>query len=299
MFNALHASATAQQYESEDVIWLNDRYKRHAGIRQSGLKILVAEDNAINRKVISKILESAGHRPVLVENGEQALDALARETFDLVILDMQMPVVSGLEVVKIHRFTGPKDSSLRFLILTANATTEAMKECREAGVDGYLTKPIEPAKLLDQIDRLAPKGTVPKTGDKPEKIVFETIPATLPSAHVLNDATLASLEIMGKRSTFIPELIHGFLHDTEGLLEGMEKAMREKRYSDFRDLAHAMKGSAGSVGVQSLYDVCSVISGVCDDLLGKEASALMHDLVTQYESARYELLAYLERRAAS
>jgi two-component system sensor histidine kinase RpfC len=298
LFNALHASSTAQQYENEDVVWLNDRYKRHAGIRQSGLKILVAEDNRINQKVISKILESAGHRPVLVGNGEQALDMLARESFDLVILDMQMPIVSGLEVVKIHRFTGPKDSSVRFLVLTANATTEAMKECREAGVDGFLTKPIEPAKLLDQIDRLAPKGAGSGIPDKAAANISDAPTASSPAEHVLNDATLASLEIMGKRSSFIPELIHGFLHDTEGLLESMEKAMREKRYEDFKDLAHAMKGSAGSVGAQSLYDVCSGISGVSDEMLGKKASALMHDLVTQYESARYELLAYLDRRAA-
>jgi two-component system sensor histidine kinase RpfC len=298
LFNALHASSTAQQYENEDVVWLNDRYKRHAGIRQTGLKILVAEDNLINQKVISKILESAGHRPILVGNGEQALDALARESFDLVILDMQMPVVSGLEVVKIHRFTGPKDSSVRFLVLTANATTEAMKECREVGVDGFLTKPIEPAKLLDQIDRLAPKGAGAGIPNKAAANTPDASTASSPAEHVLNDATLASLEIMGKRSSFIPELIHGFLHDTEGLLENMEKAMREKHYGDFKDLVHAMKGSAGSVGAQSLYDICSGISGVSDEMLGKNASSLMHDLVTQYESARYELLAYLERRAA-
>jgi two-component system, sensor histidine kinase RpfC len=298
LFNALHASTTAQQYENDDVVWLNDRYKRHAGIRQSGLKILVAEDNRINQKVISKILESAGHRPVLVEDGEKALDALARESFDLVILDMQMPIVSGLEVVKIHRFTGPKDSSVRFLVLTANATTEAMKECREAGVDGFLTKPIEPAKLLDQIDRLAPKGAISGLPNKAVANISSASTASGPVEHVLNDATLASLEIMGKRSSFIPELIHGFLHDTEGLLESMEQAIRAKRYEDFKDLSHAMKGSAGSVGAQSLYDICSGISGVSDEMLGKRASALMHDLVTQYESARYELLAYLERRAA-
>jgi two-component system sensor histidine kinase RpfC len=298
LFNALHASSTAQQYDNEDVVWLNDRYKRHAGIRQSGLKILVAEDNLINQKVISKILESAGHRPMLVGNGEQALDALARESFDLVILDMQMPVVSGLEVVKIHRFTGPKDSPVRFLILTANATTEAMNECREAGADAYLTKPIEPAKLLDQIDRLTPKGVGARNQDKATANISDTPSVSPVSQHVLNDATLASLEIMGKRSSFIPELIHGFLHDTEGLLENMEKAMRAKRYEDFKDLAHAMKGSAGSVGAQSLYDICSGISGISDEMLGKKTSALMHDLVTQYESARYELLAYLDRRAA-
>lgn len=298
LFNALHASATAQQYDNESVIWLNDRYKRHAGIRQSSLKILVAEDNAINQKVISKILESAGHHPVIVGNGEQALDVLAQKSFDLVILDMQMPIVSGLEVMKIHRFTGPKDSQAKFLILTANATTEAMNECREAGADAYLTKPIEPAKLLDQIDRLVPKGAESRKFEKVEKIISEANSVASSFSHVLNDATLASLELMGKRSSFISELIHGFLHDTERLLESMEKTIREKRYKEFKDLAHAIKGSAGSVGAQSLYDICAVISGMSDDSLGKQAASLMHDLVTQYESARFELLEYLDKRAA-
>ena len=299
LFNALHASATTQRYDNEGVIQLNERYKRHAGIRQSGLKILVAEDNPTNQKVISKILESAGHRPTLVANGEQALDALGKGSFDLVILDMQMPLISGLEVVKIHRFTSPKDSPVRFLVLTANATTEAKNECREAGVDAYLTKPINPAKLLDEVDRLAPKGAGARSADKVSPRVSTVPAATLSSDHVLNDATLASLEIMGKRSAFIPELIHGFLSDTEQMLGEMEMALREKRYGDFKDIAHAMKGSAGSVGAQTFYDVCADISVVPDDTLREKASSIMHDLVTQYESARYELLAYLEGRAAS
>lgn len=299
LFNALHASVTARSYENDDVIWLSDRYKRHAGIRQAGLKILVAEDNPINQKVISKILESAGHRPILVANGEQALDALGKESFDLVILDMQMPVVSGLEVVKIYRFTGPKDSPVRFLILTANATTEALRECQEAGADGFLTKPIEPVKLLDQIDRLVPrkdtksteKPSITRGPDKPD--------SSPPPEHVLNDATLASLEIMGKRSSFIPELIHGFLHDTEQLLSEMEMALKNKKYGSFKDLVHALKGSAGSVGAQTLYDICAGVPQMTDAMLRDKASSLMHDMITQYESARFELLAYLERRAAS
>ena len=298
LFNALHASSTAQHYDNEGVIWLNDRHKRHAGIRQSGLKILVAEDNAINQKVISKILESAGHRAVIVGNGEQALDMLTRESFDLVILDMQMPVVSGLEVVKIYRFTHPKDSTVRFLVLTANATTEAMNECREAGVDSYLTKPINPAKLLDQIDRIAPRATGRHVGLASAYPATAATASNEPISHVLNDATLASLEIMGKRSTFLPELIHGYLRDTEQLLADMETALREKRYADFKDIAHAMKGSAGSVGAQTLYDLCATVPVMADEMLRSKASSLMHDLVTQYESTRYELLAYLEKRAA-
>lgn len=298
LFNALHASSTAQHYDNEGVISLNDRYKRHAGIRQSGLKILVAEDNPINQKVISKILESAGHRPTLVANGELALNALGRESFDLVILDMQMPVISGLEVIKIFRFTHPKDSPVRFIVLTANATTEAKNECQEAGAHAYLTKPIEPAKLLDQIDRIAPKEAGKGAPAKRSAQTSVIKVASPPSGHILNDATLASLEIMGEQSTFMPELIHGFLRDTELLLRDMGTALREKRYGDFKDLAHAMKGSAGSVGAQSLYDVCVRAFGMKEEVLRSEATSLMHDLVTQYESARYEFLAYLERRAA-
>jgi two-component system sensor histidine kinase RpfC len=115
----------------------------------------------------------------------------------------------------------------------------------------------------------------------------------------LNDATLASLEIMGKRSAFIPELIHGFLQDAERLLGDMETALRGKKYGDFKDLIHAMKGSAGSVGAQALYDICASVHGMPDEAFRSKASSLMHDLVTQYESVRYELLAYLDRRAAS
>lgn len=299
LFNALHASTTAQYLDNDDVIRLNDRYKRHAGIRQSGLKILVAEDNPTNQKVISKILESAGHRPTLVENGEWALDVLAKESFDLVILDMQMPVVGGLEVVKIYRFTHPQDSPMHFLILTADATTEAKNACREAGVDAYLTKPIDPAKLLGQVDRLAPKGAGAGSADKvPARAsVAQSVPQ--PRGRVLNDATLASLETMGRRSTFIPELIYGFLSDTEQLLSDMETAIREKRYGDFKDLVHAMKGSAGNVGAQAFYDVCARAYGMTEEALRGETGSLMHDLVNQYESTRYELLAYLKRRAAS
>jgi two-component system sensor histidine kinase RpfC len=154
--------------------------------------------------------------------------------------------------------------------------------------------------LLDQIDRLVPKREI-RAVDKTSMrtTTAQDMPAiSMPSGHILNDATLASLEIMGKRSSFIPDLINGFLQDTEILLNDMKTALRDKRLEDFRDLVHAMKGSAGSVGAQTLYDACIVVGEMQDETLIKETTSLMHDLVTQYESARYELLAYLERRAA-
>ena len=107
--------------------------------------ILVAEDNAINRKVIARILESAGHRVDLVEDGEEALHALYRKPYDLAIMDLQMPHMGGLQAVRRYLDGG---DSVPFVVLTANATTEAMQECANAGVRACLTKPVEAGHLL-------------------------------------------------------------------------------------------------------------------------------------------------------
>ena len=83
--------------------------------------------------MICKILERAGHRGALVENGEEALDTLEQSQFDLAIVDMQMPIMGGVEVVKFYRFIDRKLPRMPFVMLTANATPEAMEECKQVG----------------------------------------------------------------------------------------------------------------------------------------------------------------------
>jgi two-component system sensor histidine kinase RpfC len=291
LFNALHA-AGATQLESQDVVRLVDHYRGAEPGRTPGLRILVAEDNPTNQKVIRKILESVGHRPQLVDNGEQALEALGHESFDLAILDMQMPVMGGLDAIKIFRFANPQ-TTLPFLVLTANATTEARKECQEAGASAFLTKPIDPKALLAQIATLVPQSAGRATSASPEQ------PVDAQSGQSLNAATLASLESLGKRSDFVIRLIHGFLEDTEALLGKMQQALLEQRYNEFKDIAHALKGSSGSVGAEALHQIATGIGRLTHDELRLQATALMHDLVNAYETARYELLAYLDGRNGS
>ena len=292
LFNALHA-AGATQLENQDVVRLADHYRGTETGRAPGLRILVAEDNPTNQKVIRKILESVGHQPLLVENGEQALEALGHESFDLAILDMQMPVMGGLEAIKIFRFAHPQ-TTLPFLVLTANATTEAKKECQEAGASAFLTKPIDPKALLAQIVTLVPQSAARATSASPEQTAGGM--QYMKSGRSLNAATLASLESLGKRSDFVTRLIHGFLEDTEALLGKMQQALLEQRYSEFKDIAHALKGSSGSVGAQGLHQLTTGIGRLTHDELRQQATALMHDLVNAYETARYELLAYLDGR---
>ena len=121
---------------------------------QSRLNILVSEDNETNQKVIKNILEYGGHTVTISNNGEIALDLLEQQQFDLIILDMQMPVMGGIEATKIFRFMYPDKKDIPIIILTANATKEAKAACKEANVDAYLTKPIEPEKLLNTISSL-------------------------------------------------------------------------------------------------------------------------------------------------
>ena len=116
-----------------------------------GARILVAEDNQTNQRVSQLILESGGHRPTIVDNGEAALEELERGNYDLALFDLSMPVVSGLEALKLYRFTTPKP--IPVLILSANVTTEIIAECQDAGCAEFVPKPIRAGLLLDAIER--------------------------------------------------------------------------------------------------------------------------------------------------
>src|SRR5215467_7609179 len=174
-----------------------------------GARILVAEDNATNQRVTQLILESGGHRATIVDNGEAALDALEHGSFDLALFDLSMPVVSGLEALKLYQYTTTKP--IPVLILSANVTTEVIAECQEAGCAEFIAKPVRPTLLLDAIERhladradelkgLAPPP--PRSEDRPALTVIET--------PVVDGAVLADLDRLSTDPTFVERLLRGF-----------------------------------------------------------------------------------------
>ncbi len=126
--------------------------------RIRGARVLVAEDNPTNRRVTQLILESGGHQPTIVENGEAALDALDGGRFDIALFDLSMPILSGLQALKMYRFTNSKP--IPILILSANVTTEIVAECHAAGCAEFVPKPLRASALLDAIEHyLSPART--------------------------------------------------------------------------------------------------------------------------------------------
>ena len=289
LFGALHA-IHAHGTGDASVVRLIDRYAAEHGARP--LQILVAEDNATNQKVLRTILERAGHRVITVENGEQALDALDGGNLDLAIVDMQMPVMGGAEAIKLHRFTLGPGRAVPFIMLTADATEDARRAAAEARVDAFLTKPVPARLLLDTVaDVVARREQVAvEEDDWTEAPVAE-------AAHgpVLALGTLTELELLGNGPAFVRDLIEGFLRDGEGLLAEMRSALDAGEHQRYRDAAHAMKGSAGSVGAAIVYEVSGRACKLPDHQMALQGPHLLKTMRAAFDRARRALRAHIEQ----
>ncbi|MCB1814849.1 MAG: response regulator [Candidatus Competibacteraceae bacterium] len=286
LFNVLHD--TASQPTPTGVTRLVERVQQST-MSNSGASILVAEDNATNRKVIDKILSRAGYTVVLTPSGEAALDQLAERDFDLVIVDMQMPDFSGIEVFQQFRAMYPQ-ARTPFIMLTANATPEAQQASKKAGIDRFLTKPIRAEELLQSTYDLIQHSS------QANPAIRHSQSNQLSDTHnrpVLRLQALHDLAQLGGDDTFIAELIDGFLTDSQVLLQQMEQALVFKKHTEFKDHAHALKGCASSMGAEALGFAAGAITKFSPSEVRQQGQQRYRELCTEYARAETALKAYL------
>lgn len=294
LFNALHGIMAPQPQQG--VISFKEHYQRST-LEKTGTSILLAEDNGTSRKIISKILEYGGHKVDLAENGEEALDKLEEGHYGLIILDMNMPLMGGLDVIRIHRATSRQRPPTPIIVLTANATTEAMRECEEAGADAYMSKPVDAVSLLETISRLT--STVPRgdSAEFDEAAQNSNAPEKKP---LIRDSTLHHLEMLGEgQDDFMPIVIHGFISETEKLLEAMRHALKQQDHGAFLELAHTVKGSAGNIGAEALHLICGNIMQQEAKELTAGAEALFLDALNTFKATQEALTLYLSKPESS
>jgi len=294
LFNVLHSVAAGDEVR-EGVVRLQD-YARGASAA-TALRILVADDNPTNREVIGRILERAGHAVTLVNDGEQALDALEQGMPDLVVLDRNMPGMGGVEALQALRLMTRGRARLPVIMLSADVTPEAKDEALQAGADAFLSKPIETRRLLNEIQSLAP--VAPATGRRTEAPAsLHVVPGTAAPA-VVNTETLQHLEELGSSVAFIERLVSVFLADSAAVLARMEKVLAARDYREFRSLVHAMKGSSASIGTDRLTRLCSSLGNLSDAELRLQALALQRAFREEFSAARSELERHLKERRSS
>jgi len=221
----------------------------------------VGEDNPVNQMVIRKILEHGQHTVTVVANGEQVLEALESDTYDLLILDMHMPVINGIEVVNIFRCTFPGQRHIPIMMLTANATKEAIQSCQDAGLDAYLTKPVIPQKLLDTVAGLVDDKACnhADTAGPPRQAAPVNSPQKAP---LVDLEILDAISRAAKSRDFMTKLVDGYIGNAQNLIEQISSAVAHKKYKDIPDLAHSLHGSSCCIGASRLATLAEKLSGL-------------------------------------
>ena len=289
------ASTTPATYTVQPIAKQNDAALLYT------LDILVCEDDATNQKILLRLLELAGHRIALAANGEEFLDQLEHEQFDLVIADLNMAGMSGADVLKLYRFTRPDDTRTRFILFTADATPSARQVAKEAGFDAFLSKPVDAPTLFRTIADLL--GMPATTAENWLATLMQGANTALPdsaenqTSSLLDATTLRELEILGASdSQFVQRLLNNYLRDADAQLEQIEYAIKNRQYGVLHDLCHALKGNSLSVGARVVFTRAETIDRANPGELRFRGVAMVGLLRVDYVATRADIETYLSRR---
>ncbi len=250
------------------------------------LRILLAEDNSVNQKVALLMLERLGYRADVAGDGYEALAAVRRQQYDLVLMDVHMPGMDGLEATRHIRAEVPADHQPHIVAITANVLFEYREACLAAGMNDFLPKPVMLTDLRAAL--LRSRGTAPEA---PEE---KAHPVTDPSSS-FDPGPLESLrrlsQIAGR--PILKEILENYLAETPRRLERLRAALAEGNAEELVFVAHSLKGSSGQLGAQRMAALCTELEelGRSLDLTG--AAPLLADL--EQEFARVEPLLQAQR----
>lgn len=229
------------------------------------LKILLAEDNITNQKLAVAILKKEGNHVAVADNGRQAVELFERESFDLVLMDMQMPEMDGLEATEaireIEKRTGTR---VPIIALTANAMTGDREQCLKAGMDDYLSKPLRADHLFTMIHRLTSQRRPASTPTA----------AAVPPEEPVNDVFdyAASVQQVGDDPELLTQLVAVFIEQLPKLLLPLAAAVVSSDATAIRRTAHALTSSVSVISATRTKNLARKLElmGLNDDLAGIE-----------------------------
>jgi PAS domain S-box-containing protein len=235
---------------------------------RAATRVLVAEDNAVNRKVVASLLEGLGYRVEVATNGAEAVEACRRSSYDLVLMDRQMPEMDGLRATVLIREHEGTSRRTPIVALTASALAGERERCLDAGMDDYLTKPVR-LQVLDATIRKWTRGGA-AAGARPS-----------PAAH----HPMRALEAQRGPAVAL-EVLDLFLQSTPLRLAEMRDAFLREDARALENAAHSLKGAAAQMGARGMADVCSQVAAVCRTAAPAAARELLDALEAEWRSER-------------
>ena len=285
------------------------------------LHVLVAEDNAVNQRVIVRLLEKMGHIPIVTVNGQEAVEAYESRPFDVALMDVQMPVMDGLAATKAIRESEarhPGRRRLRIMALTAYAMRGDRERCLAAGMDDYLTKPVKPEELSAALNRLLDDGgATANSGTTPG----QSSGASAPSANALPDPSAsvqsedapgrregapaapggaapeagfdltAALHYVGGDRALLDELLGIFVEDAPVRMDAIRKAIAGGEATELTREAHTLKGALKVIGATTAAGLAQGLEVLARDGNISEADKLSTALEREMDRLMQSLLA--------
>jgi signal transduction histidine kinase/DNA-binding response OmpR family regulator len=259
-------------------------------LMQQSLKILVAEDNVVNQKVILHLLRRLGYQADIVTNGLEVLAALSRQSYDVVLMDVQMPEMDGLSATQqICQIWQPCDRP-RIIAVTANATQGDWKECLDAGMDDYISKPIRIENLMQALSRCQPRSdihqeTAKQEATKQEAAKQETVqPArslsTFAPAVDVNQLKNLCQTISENDTEILQELVECYLKEAPRILQLIQDAVAQEDPIAIKLATHTLKSSSATLGAVRFSELCEAMENL--DTIAACRSRL-DALIAEYE----------------
>ncbi len=212
---------------------------------RSALRILLAEDNAMNQKVALRLLEQLGYRADVANNGLEAIETLERRPYDVVLMDVQMPELDGLDATRRICERWPPERRPHIIAMTANALPEDREACFAAGMDDYVAKPIRAEELVAALKRAKPRAGANGGSEAVDYVS-------------LDDGALKNLRDLGG-DEFLGEVIDAFLADAPELVATLRRALDEGSAEELRRAAHTLKSNGATLGATEFAELCRTL----------------------------------------
>ncbi|MDE2276566.1 MAG: response regulator [Burkholderiales bacterium] len=253
------------------------------------LQVLVAEDHPVNRQYLAALLDNLGHQAHFTVNGQEAVQAAGQRRFDVVLMDLHMPVLDGMAATRaIRALPDPAHSTVPIVALTADAFEETRERCLVAGMNDFLTKPVSPQRLASSLRRLfggeaepelppgAAPGLPPRVHGSPQPLVDEA-------------AIAMALQVMPAER--LQPMLRAFLDHGPETVQRLRAAVRDGQPLDLRVNAHAVKGAALNLGLAALAATAEALQEGAAHLPAHEIARLVQRYDEQLGQTRAALQA--------
>ncbi|MCA9624973.1 MAG: response regulator, partial [Myxococcales bacterium] len=263
---------------------------------RSALKLLVAEDNAINATLLRRLLERQGHDVTVVTDGKAALDIIGQQSFDLALIDMQMPELGGLEVAWLVREEERKRGGyLPMIAVTAHVMKGTRESCLQAGFDAYMSKPVRPEELAEAIDGLVPAtymATPATSGKRSRRRSYVT--SDIAAQDSFDRQKL--LTYTGHDLDLAREIVGMFLDEYPGWVEKMKQAIEAGQPAELQRVAHMLKGAVSNYGTETTSDLALILERMGRDADMVNAPVALRELEESLSRIQPALNAFQQER---